>query len=294
MKLAQGDGLWPAFRAMPVPKDGQCAWPPEIDVIEQLGNAPSVVYMYYHYSTPALPCGDPHERNSAKYQHPDDAAERWHYYAVEWRPDMLIWYIDGVERHRVTEFVTDRQMYLLLDHAFGDGQWNGNQPTQDTPPDSTVLVDEVRVWQTVKHGELVANPGFETGELRSWSSWGSGVATADTAARSGTYGVTLNPGDGGVEQVIEGLKVNTTYTLRGWGKVEARDDAVKVGVKAYGGAEIIETLSSTTYTQAAITFTTGATNTSATIFMYHAAPTANGTAYGDDFELIEGALVDGE
>jgi hypothetical protein len=204
---------------------------------------------------------------------------------------MLIWYVDGVERHRVTEFVADRQFYLLLDHAFGDGQWNNNQPTQNTPPDSTMLVDEVRVWQAVKHVDLVANPGFEKGEPVPWSTWGNGVATINTVARSGTYGVTLRPGDGGVEQVIEGLKANTTYTLRGWGKVETSDDAVKIGVKEYGGAEVVETLNSTSYALATITFITGANSTSAKIFMYHAAPTANGTAYGDDFELVEDAPV---
>lgn len=289
MKLPRGAGLWPAFWAMPVPAHDACNWPPEIDVMEHLGNAPNVVHMFFHHTTPAQPCGDPHERNGATYSLPSNLSDSWHDYAVEWRPGLLIWYIDGVERHRVTQYVPDRRFSLLLDLAYGDGQWNGNQPTPTTPQDSTLLVDHVRVWQTTKNIDLLKNAGFEKGDAGGWTAWGSGVMIAQDAARTATYGVRLNPQDGGVEQVVEGLQPNTTYTLRAWGKVGMRGDSVKIGAKEYGGAAVEQALWSTTYTQGTVMFTTGATNTSAKIFIYHAAPHATAPAYGDDFELVEGS-----
>jgi hypothetical protein len=51
--------------------------------------------------------------------------------------------------------------------------------------------------------------------------------------------------------------------------VTAGGDTVEIGVKNYGGSQLATVISATAWTQASITFTTGATTTQATVFCYH-------------------------
>ena len=129
----------------------------------------------------------------------------------------------------------------------------------------------------------VGNPGFEDGSLSSWSSYGT-ASVSNSSARSGSYAAQIGGTVSGIEQVVSGLISNTTYTLTGWGKVAVAGEQVWIGVKLYGGTEKYQIITSTSYTQAALTFTTGASNTSAKIYLYKAS--GSGNAYGDDFALV--------
>ncbi|RED95943.1 carbohydrate binding domain-containing protein [Marinoscillum furvescens] len=130
---------------------------------------------------------------------------------------------------------------------------------------------------------FVENPGLETGDLTSWT--GFGTRTVVTNAASGTYGVKVD-GAGSHVQVITGLTPNTTYTYSANAKVQS-GSSVGLGVKEYGGSEISNTITSLSYTQSSVTFTTGSSNTTAKIFFYVA--TAGNVAYGDDFSVVEGS-----
>ncbi|WNR46164.1 carbohydrate binding domain-containing protein [Paenibacillus roseipurpureus] len=87
---------------------------------------------------------------------------------------------------------------------------------------------------------------------------------------------------GACEQTITGLKPNTMYTLTGWGKVTSGDSGY-IGVKNYGGTELRAVVNTNMYTGQTITFTTGAANTSALIYIYN----NSGTTYGEDFYVSE-------
>ncbi|MBN1426976.1 MAG: glycoside hydrolase family 16 protein [Anaerolineae bacterium] len=133
----QGDGLWAAFWLLPTDLTSK----PEIDVMEILGNAPDMLEMHIHYLV------DPETADSSgkSWQGIDFSAD-WHTFAIDWRPDRVVWLVDGVERWRFEEqeYIPATNMYLLLNLAVG-GDWPG-PPGSDTVFPSYFEVDYVRVW----------------------------------------------------------------------------------------------------------------------------------------------------
>lgn len=136
-KLPAGRGLWPAFWLLPDNNTSK----PEIDVLEVLGHSPDTVHMAFHYR---LPNGDA-DRAKYTWKGPDFSAD-WHIFALDWQPDKLAWYIDGVERWRYTEaaYIPSVPMYLLLNLAVG-GDWPG-APDEKTIFPAYYEIDYVRVW----------------------------------------------------------------------------------------------------------------------------------------------------
>lgn len=137
-KVPQGQGLWSAFWLLPVDHQSR----PEIDVMEILGHAPGTVEMHLHYNDAA----GKKQRQGAEWTGPDLSTD-WHVFAVDWQPTQVIWYVDGVERWRVTEkaAIPAEPMYLIANLAVG-GDWPGAPDTQ-TPFPSALLIDYIRVWQ---------------------------------------------------------------------------------------------------------------------------------------------------
>ena len=137
IQVPAGQGLVPAFW-LPT---ADHSWPPEIDIMEMLGNDPTRTTMHYHYrrsnGTKAT-VGD-------SWRGPDFSAG-WHTFGVDWQPGSLTWYVDGIERYRfVDAAVTDQPAFLLLNLAVG-GTWAG-APDPDTAFPADLLVDYVRVFQ---------------------------------------------------------------------------------------------------------------------------------------------------
>jgi PKD repeat protein len=129
----------------------------------------------------------------------------------------------------------------------------------------------------------ITNPGFEDGDLSGWATVGDLNITSD--AHTGSYAVILNGANSSVEQVVNELCANTTYTVSCWGKAKSQPN-VHLGVKDYGGAEqTVQFTDSKNFVQESITFTTGATNTSVTIFFGKTGDKFDGTA--DDFEIVK-------
>ena len=77
---------------------------------------------------------------------------------------------------------------------------------------------------------------------------------------------------------------NTSYTLTGYGKLGGTGEEAHFYVQNYGGTEIGSSITGTSYAQKTITFTTGSSNTSATVGFYKEG--GSGSAYADDFVLI--------
>jgi beta-glucanase (GH16 family) len=142
-RVPRGRGLWPAFWLLPATglPDASPASRPEIDVMEIVGHLPNVTSMNFHWRTADGTTGD----RGMSWFGPDFSAD-WHVFAVDWRPGLLVWYVDGVERWRFTgSTVPAEPMYLLLNLAVGGA-------TPGAPDASTVFpayleVDYVRVWR---------------------------------------------------------------------------------------------------------------------------------------------------
>lgn len=137
-KVPKGQGLWPAFWLLPASHESR----PEIDILEILGHEPEVAHFNYHYLNE-----DGSEGDTGRTWTGPDFSSDWHTFAVDWQPNVIIWYADGIERWRFTEAsrISSEPMYLLLNLAVG-GDWAG-PPDGDTVFPSYFEIDYVRVWE---------------------------------------------------------------------------------------------------------------------------------------------------
>jgi beta-glucanase (GH16 family) len=141
-KLPAGHGFWPAFWLLPA----NGSWPPEIDVMEWQGAQPRRDYMTVHFS-------DKYSRNDS-FQSTFDGpklSQAFHIYGIDWEPDALTWYVDGVARFSVTARQIEGRggkylrspMYLLANLAVGG--WV-SPPDKHTPSPASMKIDYMRVW----------------------------------------------------------------------------------------------------------------------------------------------------
>jgi len=137
VRVPAGRGLWPAFWTLPADH----SWPPEIDAMEILGEAPDVSHMTYHY----LDTSGAHRAPSGSWAGPDFSTG-WHTFGVDWEPEAVVWYVDGVERMRFADAraITGTPSYLVLNLAVGGRQAGPPDDPGGSPGD--YLVDYVRVW----------------------------------------------------------------------------------------------------------------------------------------------------
>jgi beta-glucanase (GH16 family) len=137
-KIPKGKGLWAAFWLLPDNNTSK----PEIDVMEILGHEPSSVKMHFHYLNED---GDKNAPGN-EWIGPDFSSD-WHTYGIDWQPDMLTWYVDGIERWRFDDakHIPETTMYLLMNLAVG-GDWPG-APNDSTEFPSDYKIDYLRVWR---------------------------------------------------------------------------------------------------------------------------------------------------
>ncbi len=118
----------------------------------------------------------------------------------------------------------------------------------------------------------VLNPGFESGDLSSWSVEGA-ASVVSTNVYDGRNAATFTGAGKGVYQVVSGLTPNTTYTFSGFAK-SAAGEPVYIGAKNFGGYEVSTPVTASHWKQASVTFTTGSTATSALLYFYKNSGTA--------------------
>lgn len=151
MKVPRGRGMWPAFWLNP--QDGK--WPPEIDVMEIVDNGRDTTKNSFHNVHPGK--GDKAEDvvtkldKWASYQPGFDYADGFHTFAVEWTPDTVSHFVDGVlvaERrfHWTHDDGSDGgPAHVLINLAVG-GKWpDSPQQLSDFP--AALEIDFIRVWQ---------------------------------------------------------------------------------------------------------------------------------------------------
>ncbi|ASJ74899.1 glycoside hydrolase family 16 protein [Granulosicoccus antarcticus] len=142
-KVTFGRSYWPAFWLLNA-YYGQGGDDPEIDIMEFIGHDQDVVYHTYHYY-------DEYGQLRSTKSEPTpgiDYTSDFHTFAVEWKPGTIIYFVDGIEVHRVTNSkVSQQSMYLIANTAMG-GWWAGN-PDETTPFPGKYMIDYIRVYQRV-------------------------------------------------------------------------------------------------------------------------------------------------
>ncbi len=146
MKLPAGKGIWPAFWSLG--QTGQ--WPAsgEIDIMEFVGQTPNSTYGTAHgpgYSG-AQGIGKPYDFGKP-------VESDFHTYTLVKRPNEIVWYVDGVQYHRLTPadipasgtWAFEKPFFVILNLAIG-GDWPG-APDATTPLPARMLVDWVRIYK---------------------------------------------------------------------------------------------------------------------------------------------------
>ncbi len=142
-----GDGLWPAFWSLgtditynPWPAAG------EIDFMEYVSRLPNEIFGTIH--------GPGYNGGNAFgdiYDFGEPVYNNYHTFTVEWEPNLITWYVDGIQYHQAEPsdvpgpWVFEKPFYLLLNFAIG-GNFGGPVDPANTYPQE-YLVDYVRVYQ---------------------------------------------------------------------------------------------------------------------------------------------------
>ena len=231
MRLTSGQGYWPAFWLFPNSPD--VPWPTggEIDILENRGSQPHLVSSAYHYNTvpgSSIVLYDEHSPLN-----PDGTPVNFHTtfndFTVEWEPDEMRFYVNGVNYHTITSdqvinYATPKNITLNL----AVGGWFGGDPDASTPFPADLQVDYVRVWERPEgwvppDPELpneLANPGFDEGNaLADWGTFGNtipNIATSSTNWKEGGQALKMfgqfsgTPNESGAYQ---GIAINEGDTV---------------------------------------------------------------------------------
>jgi len=154
-KVPFGRGLWSAFWLL---NAYYVDLKPEIDIMEHIGHDRDVLFHTYHYYDSN---GELRSTESMATAGIDFTSE-FHTYGVDWRPGKITFYIDGVERHSISDFnVSSQEMYIIANTALG-GWWPGS-PDETTVFPAEYEIDYIRAYQ--KNGvqfDAPLNDGIQT------------------------------------------------------------------------------------------------------------------------------------
>ena len=131
---------------------------------------------------------------------------------------------------------------------------------------------------TAQAANVLTNPGFESGSLSPWSCSGNLGSVVSTPVHGGSKALAGAVSSSDTAQCSQTVAVqpSTTYSLSGW----VRGSYVYLGVN---GGSSTWTSSPSAYSQLTTSFTTTASQTSATIYVH--GWYAQGTYYADDISL---------
>ena len=146
-----GQGTWAAFWLLGADIDKHW-WPVcgEIDVTELMGGRPTTNYGTLHgIRSGGLGRGGTVEM-------PNGFSSEFHTYAIDWLPDHITWYLDGVAYKTVEktddDWVFDHEFYLIVNLAMG-----GNFPgaVDSSVTSATTAFDYIRVYSINGVGEVI-------------------------------------------------------------------------------------------------------------------------------------------
>jgi hypothetical protein len=140
------------------------------------------------------------------------------------------------------------------------------------------LAGAVALPGTAQAANVLTNPGFESGTVSPWSCTGNLGSVVSSPVHGGSRSLQGAVSSSDIAKCSQTVSVqpNTTYSLSGW----VRGSYVYLGVD---GGSSTWTSSPSAYTQLSTTFTTGASQTSATVYVH--GWYAQGTYHADDISL---------
>ena len=151
IRVPRGQGIWPAFWMLGENIDS-VGWPRsgEIDIMENIGREPAIAHGTVH--GPGYSGAD--GIGGAVTLSSGALADDFHVFAISWKPNEILWYIDGRQFYRLTPaslppgatWVFDHPFFLLLNLAVG-GEWPGDPDASTTFPQQLV-VDYVRAYSS--------------------------------------------------------------------------------------------------------------------------------------------------
>jgi hypothetical protein len=141
-------GFFTAFWMLPT--DPTYNYKTEIDILEELGNDPTTMFMTYHYNDRKTSFSG----NSGQYNNGrcavKDYSKDFVRMGLDWQPDHIAWFINGVECARFTNasVIESGPMQLIL-HMMVDNNWQRRWNVGLTDPTLTrqLEVDYIRVYQ---------------------------------------------------------------------------------------------------------------------------------------------------
>ncbi len=224
VKVPTGKGYLPAFWMMPTDENLYGQWPRcgEIDIMEVMGDDTKKAHNTIHY-------GNPHSQNQGTYTLKDGSfADEYHTFAVEWLPGELIWYIDGTESFRTSDWhsttegqgtVTypapfDQPFHIILNLAVG-GSWVG-YPDDATFESQNYSVDYVKVWQKDGYDDSDVKKPVKDVVLRDPDANGNYVVNGDFAVAEDLTDeenwkfLTQSEGEAAAEIKENAIHINTT------------------------------------------------------------------------------------
>ena len=143
-----GDGLWPAFWSLGT-DIGEVGWPQtgEIDIMEYVSRLPNEIFGTIHgpgYSGGASFGG--------LYDFGVPVFDGYHTFAIEWQPNDIKWYVDGILYHQAdpadvapNQWVFNHPFFIILNMAIG-GNFGG-PVGEDTIFPQSMKIDYIRVYQ---------------------------------------------------------------------------------------------------------------------------------------------------
>ncbi|MFG2730503.1 carbohydrate binding domain-containing protein [Streptomyces canus] len=140
------------------------------------------------------------------------------------------------------------------------------------------FVGAVALPGTAQAANVLTNPGFESGNLSPWTCTGNLGSVVSSPVHGGSkslQGAASSSDNAQCSQTVA-VQPNTTYSLSGW----VRGSYVYLGVD---GGSSTWTSSPSAYSLLTTSFTTGASQTSATVYVH--GWYAQGTYYADDISL---------
>lgn len=137
-QLPAGKAMWPAFWLAATDK----SWPPELDVMEALGQTPHEYSMNTHSGAGGR---DLHQTPHRATVIPDLTAG-FHIYGVDWEGDRVTWYFDGkAMATSVTPPDLNKPMYVIANLAVaGDPRYG--PPDHDTHFPAELKINYIRVF----------------------------------------------------------------------------------------------------------------------------------------------------
>jgi beta-glucanase (GH16 family) len=189
-QLPAGQGFWPAFWLMP--EDG--SWPPELDVVEALGQNPTELVTTSHSAYAGM---------ESLWTQVPNMTTGYHTYGMDWEPDYITWYFDGQAVYQIpTPADMNKAMYIIANLAVG-GNWPG---PADGSSSAQLNIDYIRAYAP-------GGTGASTGSSSPVSSGSSSSAptSGGSAAAPLAGGQTFTSDDHGDQWV--GTSGNDVFNL---------------------------------------------------------------------------------